>query len=306
MSVLLGSLLAAFGACAPAAAHDGPQHVIDELTLQMASSGQTAARLYQRACEYRTLGKLDRAERDLRQALARDPKHRAAQIELAQVLLAAGQHTAAIAVVDRALRQVATPSELPPLRMIRCDALLAAGEAQQALAECRLACRANPTEVEWLLRRSQLEAQLGLHIERIAELAAAVKQHASGVLHIEWIDALLDAGRAGEALAPIEVELADSRLQSSWLIRRARARQMLGKPAEAAADLRLAIAEINQRIYPARPDLSLVADRGLAHALAGEFSSAERDLHAAQARHAEPWMLWRLEGVLAVRSGGEN
>jgi GNAT superfamily N-acetyltransferase len=45
--------------------------VIDELTLQMATSGQTAARLYQRACEYRTLGQLERAERDFVAAGAR-------------------------------------------------------------------------------------------------------------------------------------------------------------------------------------------------------------------------------------------
>jgi len=299
--VLLAAVWTSLNFCGPAIAHDGPQHVIEQLTLQMATSGQSAQRLYLRACEYRTLGQFDRAERDLRQALSRDPRHAASRIELAQVLLAQGQHKPALEVVDQALRLVGTPAESPPLRMLRCDALLAGGETSNALAECRLACRENSTEVEWLLKRSQIEAQLRLHSERIAELEVAQHELASGLLHIEWIDALLDAGRASQAIGPIEAELADARLQSSWLIRRARARQLLGKPDQAAVDLQAAIAEINQRLHPERPDLSLVADRGLAHALLGERSAAEHDLHSARALHADGWMLWRLEAALPKR-----
>jgi tetratricopeptide (TPR) repeat protein len=236
----------------------------------------------------------------LRQAIKRDPRHRAAHVELAQVLLAAGQPKDSLAVVDRAMPQLRS-GETAPLRMARCDALLALGQPERALAECQRSCQENPHEIEWLLKRSQLDAQLGLHAQRVAELAAARREQPAGLLQIEWVEALLDAGRAADSLPTIKAELADSRLQSSWLIRRARARLLLGSPREAAADLHAAIAEINERIHPERPDLTLLADRGLAYALLDDRDTAERDLQFAKTRRADPWMLWRLERALAQK-----
>src|SRR5689334_20380026 len=80
----LGGLLVAV----PVVAHDGPDEVIERLTLKMQRQGRSAELLYQRATEYRTLGKLRQAEVDLNDALRRSPKHFAAWLELSRIQLA--------------------------------------------------------------------------------------------------------------------------------------------------------------------------------------------------------------------------
>jgi hypothetical protein len=62
--------------------------------------------------------------------------------------------------------------------------------------------------------------------------------------------------------------------------------------------LHAAITEINQRINPARPDGSLLADRALAHALLNELPAAREDWNAARKVSADPWALQRVERLL--------
>ena len=58
-SFIAGSLaLAGLLVAVPVLAHDGPAEVIERLTLKMERQGRSAELLYQRATEYRTLGKL--------------------------------------------------------------------------------------------------------------------------------------------------------------------------------------------------------------------------------------------------------
>ena len=78
------------------------------------------------------------------------------------------------------------------------------------------------------------------------------------------------------ALPVIETELADSRIKSSWLIRRARVQLGLGKKAEAERDLRDALKEIGGRLNPKVPDASLLLGKALAHELLGEKKDALR------------------------------
>jgi hypothetical protein len=92
--------------------------------------------------------------------------------------------------------------------------------------------------------------------------------------------------------------LSESRWQSSWLIRRARARQKLGETAAAKKDLQAAIVEINTRLRPERPDVTLLVDRGLAHALLGNVRAAQADLAAARAASADRALLFRLTKAL--------
>jgi tetratricopeptide (TPR) repeat protein len=149
--------------------------------------------------------------------------------------------------------------------------------------------------LEWLLQRSRLQADLGKHEDRIRALQAAGRENPSAVLDIELIEAQIDAGHSREVLPQIEAELADSRRKSSWLLRRARAWQQLGRTSEAKADLEAAVDEINERLHPTHPDPGLLADRGLAHALLGNRQEAQADLRAAKANHADAWTVAKLE-----------
>ena len=130
--------------------------------------------------------------------------------------------------------------------------------------------------------------------------AIRAEQTASPVLEAEWIDALLDSGESRAALARIEPQLAESRCRASWLIRRARARLALDQSTRARGDLHAAVTEINGRLNPARPEVSLLAERGLALALLGDLAGARSDLASARKAGAETWVIWRLEARLAL------
>jgi tetratricopeptide (TPR) repeat protein len=298
--LLLCAAAVALLAPAAARAHDSPEHVIEDLTRLMDKRGRTPELLYRRACEHRALRRLDPAAADLRAALALDPRYLPACLELGRVQLAQGRPDDAWASGEQARRLAATAVERGRVHMLRAEVHTARGRAEAALAECADACRLVPGEVEWLLRRSQLHRALGRHADRIDGLEAACQANPSVVLKTELIDARIDAGRAAAALPEIERELADSRWQSSWLIRRARARRQLGDASAAEQDLRAAVAEINQRLHPARPDVTLLADRGLAHALLGDTRAAHADLAAARALKADAWVVDRLASALAA------
>jgi hypothetical protein len=284
-------------------AHDSPEHVIEHLTARMARQGRTAELLYRRACEYRALGKLSAAEQDLAAALEIKGDDARARLDLSRVQLAEGKTAAALLTIEPAIKEAAADADRAPLWIVRSDIHLARKKIDDALADCQAACAERPLEVDWQLKRSGLQARLGRHEARAAELKIAYEQTESGVLKIEWIEAMIDAGQTLQALEEIETELADCRSKSSWLLRRARARQGLGQSAAAADDLRAAIEELDERIDPARPDGSLLGDRGLAYALRGDWKVAAKNLALARAAGADEWMLQRLETLLAARGG---
>ncbi len=292
----------AWGMGCPAIAHDSPEHVIEHLTERMRRSGETAALLYRRASEYRALRNWDRAAADLRQALTLQPDLTGARVELSRVHLAAGKLPAALVAINEALDQTGSKAERATLLMQRAEIYQAGGQWQQALADCELAFASGSNDIDWYLIRSAIQRRLDRWDACERDLNEGFDQTGSSVLMVEWIEALIDSEKYQEALTRIEPELRDSRWQSSWLIRRGRARLGLGQATAAREDLRRAIEEIERRLSPSRPDITLLADRGLAYALLGEQTKAQDDLLTARKAGAPSWSLDRLEFVLERKS----
>src|SRR5204862_845038 len=113
------------------------------------------------------------------------------------------------------------------------------------------------------------------------------------VLEEECIDAMIDGGHPKAALKQIETELRDSRWRSSGLIRRARVRLALGETKAAQRDLHAALKELNSRLLPSAPELTLIIDRGIANALLGDRSAAAEDLARGRRLSPDPVSLCR-------------
>ena len=268
--------LAALFACA-AVAHEGPEHEIDELTERMKKFGESAGLLTERAIEYRVLGKLPEATTDMERAAVLDPKSGAICRELGRVLFLAGKANDALPVIARGLAlKTEEPADLAALRMLRAEILRSQNEHKKALDDADAALRLHRQNPEWYLFRSDLHRQLKMNKERLAGLDEGIKETGAGILQIERVETLIEAGQFSVALPVIETELADSRIKSSWLIRRARVQLGLGKKAEAERDLRDALKEIGGRLNPKVPDTSLLLGKALAHELLGEKKDALR------------------------------
>jgi tetratricopeptide (TPR) repeat protein len=267
-------------------AHDSPEHTVEELTARISREGPSALLLFERASEWRVLGRFEPASADLRDALRLDPNFVPARVELCKLQLAQGRIQEGLVFSARSLlSETLTPRERAQFQFLRARLLEQTGALDQALAACQEALAEPEPPVDWPLFRSQLQGRLGRHEERIAQLQQAWQQSGSFVLRTEYIEALIDDRRWDQALAAIEPELGKSRWQSSWLIRRGRVRLGQGNSEAGRADLRQAIEEITERFNPARPDLTLLADRARAYQLLGETTLAEQDLARA---HATP------------------
>jgi tetratricopeptide (TPR) repeat protein len=281
-------------------AHESPEHVIEDLTAAIARRGPSAKLYYRRASEYRVLGRLESAAADLQSALRLDAEDVTIRAELSRVRLAQGQAAQARAEIERALAGAENARRRAHCLMVRSAIHAAEKDWEAALVDCREACRIPEREIDWVLERSRLQAHLGRHGERIDDLAAALRVAPGAVVQIEWVEALIDAGRWDEALPEIDRELADSRWQSSWLLRRARVHLGQGRDEAAAQDLWAAVAEIDARFNPQRPDVTLLADRGLARALLQDRQGAKADLAEARRRQAPEWLIHRLAAALAA------
>lgn len=270
-----------------ASAHEGPEHEIEELTQRMAEHGESAELLAERAIEYRVLGKLAEATKDLERAVSIGTASLFVHRELARVLLLDGKADAALAQVARALTlDTEEPADTAALRMLRAEIYRSKNEPKKSLEDCDAALKLHRRNPEWYIFRSDIHRRLKLPQERLAGIEEGIAQTGAGVLEIERVEAMLDAGQPAAALKIIETELADSRLKSSWLIRRARAFQALGKKNEALTDLTDALDEIAVRLNPKTPDAPLLLDKALAHELRGEKHDALRAYEQARDRGA--------------------
>ena len=287
-------------------AHDSPEHVIELLSARMQERGKTAELLWRRATEHRALGQLAAAAADLREAVAMKPGFLQAQADLGRVDFHRGKMASAIETLDHAIASTADAASRGPLHLVRAEVRSARGDWTGALADAEQAISAcSQPEPEPYLLRGQIQLRLGQAAAAAAGLKQGFDRTGSVVLEAEWIDALLDAGQPRAALDRIEPQLAESRLQSSWLLRRARARLALGDTLPARGDLHAAISEVDERLSAAHPDPALLLDRGLALALLGDVSAASRDLAVARKAGAEDSASWRLETLLAAaKSGG--
>ena len=297
----LSALLAVFLLPLPVPAHDSPEHVVEILTARMEVVGERPDLLWRRATEHRALRDLPAAGRDLKRALKLNPRFLPALTDLSRVQLAQGHRRRALWTLDRAFAFVRDEPGRSPLRMLRAEIFVEAGDFEKALVECDRALRhAEGTPLDWYLTRSQIQCRLGRFNEAVTGLQAGFELTGSAVLEVECIDAMIDAGRFGEALQQIEPILADSRWQASWLVRRARVRLGTGDISTAHADLLAAIRELNQRLNSPFPDPGLLTDRGLASALLGDIAPARRDLGEAKRLGADPDTVRRLEITLAA------
>jgi tetratricopeptide (TPR) repeat protein len=286
----------------PATAHDSPEKLVNRYTALIAEHGPTPLLLHRRAAEYRVLGELEKAAVDLEQAIKLRPGFLSAWTELSRIYLAQGKTREALATVNKALGMIPREEDRPEHYMIRAEIHRVAGHYESALADCDRAFQRDVNDLDWFVIRSQLQVRLGRREAAAAGLKEGVERTGSAVLEAQWIEALIDVGQCREALERIEPQLQNSRWQSSWLLRRGRARLVLRDMNGAQEDFRKAIAEIDSRINTDHPDFTLLVDRGLAHALLGDTIFAEKDLQAARKLGAEGWLLFRLESALAGRS----
>jgi tetratricopeptide (TPR) repeat protein len=268
-------------------AHEGPEHEIEELTERMMKHGESADLLTERAIEYRVMGKLAEATKDLERAAVLDPNSIATHRELGRVLFLGGKPADAISTVTRGLKlESEEPGEIASLLMLRAEVLRSQKEDKKALVDCDAGLRLYKTNPEWYLLRSDIQRRLKLHKDRLAGIEEGFRETGAGVLEIERVEAMMDAGQFAAALKIIQAELDDSRIKSSWLIRRARARIGLGKKEEAETDLKDALAEIAKRLNPKTPDGPLLLDKALAFELLGEEDDALRTYREARDKGA--------------------
>ena len=292
--------LAAVCLAAPLAlrAHDEPQHEIDELTLRISEEGESAHLLLQRAIEYNVLRQTTEAITDLERALHFEPESTPILRELAKTYLATGKTNEASANITLAIKFAEAGPELGSALMVRCEIRRARKDYAKALEAANEAIEQHGESVEWYLTRNQLQQQLGLKKERIAGLDEGVKATGSGLLENEWLDALIDGGQSSVALARIEAELADARLKSTWLLRRAKVRLATNKKEAAKADLEAALKELNERFGKTTPDPLALMDRGQMQELLGNKDDARKDYEAARDKGVvDEWLHERIKAL---------
>ena len=279
-------------------AHDGPEHEIEELTERITKEGESADLLLQRAIEYQVIRKTKEAVNDLERAIQLEPESAPIMRELGYAYFVSGKTNEALRVVSRGIDGGATGAERASLLMVRAEVLRHRKEREDALKDTHEAIKAHPDNVEWYLFRSQLQRALKLTKERVRGLDDGMRVTGSGVLMREWIDALIDDGQHAAALEKVEAELNSSRLQSSWLIRRARIRLATDQKDAAKADLEAALKELDDRMTSSAPDPSLLADRGLVRDLLGDKENARRDYRRARDKgFTEEWLLDRIRAL---------
>jgi tetratricopeptide (TPR) repeat protein len=263
-------------------AHEGPEHEIEVISERLAREGDSADLFLERAIEYRVLGRLSEASRDLHRAVRLAPFDPLLLRELAQLELQRGRVSEAMVWVRQALQlKDLSAVERSAVLMIRSQCRVAEGSAEKALEDCDEALRSDPLLVQAYLERSALQRRLGRQRDRIAGIEEGIRRTGAGLLSAERVEAFLDAGQWQRALEAIEPELSASRLQGTWKIRRARALQGAGRKAEAERDLRSALEEIESRLQPGVREPSLLLERGLARELLGEREAALKDYQSA-------------------------
>lgn len=299
----LAALVVAPGLVLLAWGHHSPEEDAAKLTAEIEAKGATAKLLFERATKWRSIRKNDLALTDLQQALDLDQKFYLARREQAKLFLQNGDLKTALSSAEKALAIGGEALEKADAQMLLAEIHAASGAMKLAEADCAAAFAAMPEHkrVDWYLRRAQVQRTLG-HLKQCTEgLREGYHKTFSIVLYSQWVDALLDTKQYAKALAESELQLPNLRFRSTWLLRRARALRGQEKAKEADADLREALAELNQRIVPGAPypDFSLLAERAHVKFLLGDTKSAKVDYDEARQGGADQWMLWPLRGFVS-------
>jgi tetratricopeptide (TPR) repeat protein len=288
---------------ASASAHHNTEEMIRQFTEQIEAKGDQAAPelYYRRATEYRVLREYAKAQADLEKAVAIAPEFVAAHEDLGRIHQLNGEHAEALASLGRAIAAATTEREKAASLAVRAEILTAAGKFEEALTDIENALDTyRRGAVDWFLLRSDLQERLGIKEERLSGLKSGHARTRSIVLYNAWVEALIDSGDYDQALPIIEENVSAARLKSSWLLRRAKLHQATGEKGAAREDLLQAIEELNARINPQNPDITLLVDRGVAWTMLDDRSAAKRDLALAKKAGADRWATVRLEKALGL------
>ena len=296
ISMLLIALLG--GVCV---AHDSPEHVVEALTQRIQSEGRTPELLLRRAYEYQALAKYAEAESDLRDAIALDAEYAEAYARLAHVFNAQGKYENAAQALADGLKHATSEVDTVELLAIRATLHESNGAYAQALADCETVLSHRPKELEPLLHKSHILAQMGETDARVHWLRNAKERNPSIVLEIELTDALIEARAYDEALARVIEAANGKRYLSAWRIRRAQIHLGLGEKAQAENELRLALEEIDQRAAGPAIDPILLLQRATAHALLNQPHPASQALQAAQKSGASPRETRQVQRLLPIQ-----
>ncbi len=284
-----------------ALSHHDTKALIEQLSKRINSGESTAENYYRRAIEYRVLGQLKEAENDLRIALQRNANFTLARREITRILSKQGQHKLAILSAEKVITTATTQREKSSAMILLARMLLNAGEPLEAIKYSSTAFKLNPNgKLEWYLLHARLLGELKRDNERPEILHKGYLLTGSIVLRNTWIDSLLECKKYETALPIIEKELISSRLKSSWKLRRAKAYIGIGKINDAMNDLRMCLKELDQRIHPKKPDMTLIADRGMANALLGNIEAAKNDLSHLIHIGAEKWVTVHLNKAISL------
>mgnify|MGYP000013381465 CR=1 FL=1 len=276
-----------------APANPGHEVTVAELSAQIAKAPDLPELYFQRAWNYREMQRPAEARADWEKTLSLNAGFLPASRELARSDAQEGRMEEGIARLRQAMASAPASQDFhrPGCHSVLAELLLKQGKNDEALKEAQTGLDRSPDLLlDLCLLRSEAQRRLGKLDDRVGGLAAAMTRLRSFVVKSKWYDAMIDAGRGEEILPEVEQEVANTRYQASWLIRRARIRQFKGEQAGAASDLASALEEINHRLRPENPDLSLVCDRGLIHALQGDHAAAAADLKLAREQGADFWM----------------
>tara|TARA_B110000116_G_scaffold271704_1_gene293292 strand:- start:1688 stop:2620 length:933 start_codon:yes stop_codon:yes gene_type:complete len=284
-----------------AISHHDTKALIEELTKRINSGESTAENYYKRAIEYRVLGQLNEAENDLEIALHRNANFTLARREITRILSKQGRHKLAILSAEKVITNAISQREKSSAMILLARMLLNAGEPSEAIKYSSTAFKLNPNgKLEWYLLHARLLGELNRDNERPEILRTGYQLTGSIVLRNAWIDSLLECKKYEIALPIIEKELTSSRLKSSWKLRRAKAYIGIGKINTAMNDLRMCLNELDQRIHPKKPDMTLIADRGMANALLGNIDAAKNDLAHLIHIGADKWVTIHLDKAISL------
>ena len=284
-----------------AVAHPDTWHTIELLTERLAAGDHRAALYYARASEYQTVEKWSEAEADLKRCLETDPGFFQARLDLGPVLLAAGRPREALAAAEAAVqaadRQQARHRAVAWAGVARIQRAAADWPAVLAATDQALQC-APRAEVDWYLLRDEAFRHQGRLGEAVADLARGEAALHSSRIRLAWIDALLDSGRPAESLPLIDQAMAETPFQAPLLIRRGRARALLGQMPAANADWESALSAAETRLVPEEPDPGLLVVKGLALVELGRRQEAEKSLATARSLFPDPSLIGPLERAL--------
>jgi len=260
--------------CLPLCGHNDVTEEVATLT-EAIERDPSAELYYRRAVEFRALREKGHAISDLRVSLQLEVSP-AALAALAELLSDQGKNEEALQLGERLTKLAPAPQNFFLLAQLAHQA----GDHPAALRHLR---RAPQQKDATHLLHAYLLSESGDFRLAAGLLKKAHQNTESIVLRNAWIDAAISAGDRDGILPILDEEIATSRYSASHRIRRARL--LLEKdPKRTHRDLALSLAELNARIKPDRPDLTLINDRGLALFLSGDRKSALRDLRLLQER----------------------